>query len=61
MVFIFHQNEGYLSYKPKCKVRNTIAGSNSTPFQGEIEKWRNNCARPIVLVLKMILVKFGTR
>ena len=25
---------------------------------GEIEKWRNNGARPIVLVLKMILAKF---
>ena len=42
MVFIFHKNEAYLSYKPKCKIRNTLAGSNSTPFRGEIEKWRNN-------------------
>ena len=58
MVFIFHKKEAYFSYKPKYKVRNTLAGSKSTPFRGEIEKWRNNCARPIVLVLKMILVKF---
>ena len=50
MVFIFHKNEAYLSYEAKCKEREF---NFWLALLGEIKKWRNNGARPIVLVLKM--------